>query len=53
VFNHDFYNNEDIMNGDISFEDAIFGAERLDDVLEPWIFDQYDAPAASSGVRSS
>jgi hypothetical protein len=24
-FNHDFYNNEDIINGDVSFEDAVFG----------------------------
>jgi hypothetical protein len=27
VFNHGFYNNEDIMNGDISFEDAVFGCQ--------------------------
>jgi hypothetical protein len=27
IFNHDFYNNEDIVNGDISFKDAVFGAE--------------------------
>ena len=25
VFNHEFYNNSDIMNGDVSFEDAVFG----------------------------
>ena len=24
IFNHDFYNNKDIMNGDISFEDTVF-----------------------------
>jgi hypothetical protein len=24
-FNHDFYNNEDIINSDVSFEDAVFG----------------------------
>jgi hypothetical protein len=27
VFNHDFYNNEEIINGDISFEDAVFGCQ--------------------------
>jgi len=27
VFDHDFYNNDQIMNGDVSFEDAIFGAQ--------------------------
>ena len=27
VFDHDFYNNEDIMNGDVSFEDAVFGCQ--------------------------
>jgi hypothetical protein len=25
VFNHDFYNNKDIINGDVSFEDTVFG----------------------------
>jgi hypothetical protein len=27
IFNHDFYNNKDIINGDISFEDTVFGTE--------------------------
>jgi hypothetical protein len=27
VFDYDFYNNEDIMNGDVSFEDAVFGCQ--------------------------
>jgi hypothetical protein len=25
IFNHDFYNNEDIINGNVSFEDVVFG----------------------------
>jgi hypothetical protein len=27
VFDHDFYNNKDIINGDVSFEDAVFGCQ--------------------------
>jgi hypothetical protein len=27
VFDHDFYNNSQIINSDVSFEDAIFGVE--------------------------
>jgi hypothetical protein len=27
VFNHDFYNNKDIINGDVSFEDAVFSCQ--------------------------
>jgi hypothetical protein len=27
VFNHDFYNNKDIINGDVSFEDTVFGCQ--------------------------
>jgi hypothetical protein len=27
VFNHEFYNNSDIMNGDVSFEDAVFSCK--------------------------
>jgi hypothetical protein len=27
IFNHDFYNNKDIINSDISFKDMVFGIE--------------------------
>jgi hypothetical protein len=27
VFDHEFYNNSDIINGDVSFEDAVFGCK--------------------------
>ena len=27
IFNHDFYNNKDIINGDISFKDTVFNIE--------------------------
>jgi hypothetical protein len=27
VFNHDFYNNKDIINGDVSFKDTVFGCQ--------------------------
>ena len=27
VFNHEFYNNSEIINGDVSFKDAVFGCK--------------------------
>jgi hypothetical protein len=27
VFNHEFYNNSDIINDDVSFKDAVFGCK--------------------------